>query len=268
MVPVSRRSALSTVSGVLVLLSGVRPAPADGDDVTHITIRSAGSRTLSAVLSLPRQLPAPAVLSIHGSLGLTSWYKSQAAELAKAGFVGLAVDLFPGQVARDLDGEQRLIAAASCDAMGTTETLADWVQWLRRDPRTNGKVGILGWSFGAWWALHASIAAASDATVIYYGLRYGAPAANETEVLELARLKGPLLAHFGAFDSSIPEEQVGRFRRELNAAKRTFEIDWYPANHGFADPTVDAYDRRAAALAWSRTVEFLRATLTSPPDAG
>jgi carboxymethylenebutenolidase len=268
MVPISRRAALSGLSAVLALSSGVRCAVADADASKRITIGSPDGRTLSAFLSLPRQLPAPAVLTIHGSLGLTDWYKSQAAELAEAGFVGLAVDLFPGEVAGDLDGEQRLIEAASSNATKTTETLADWVQWLRRDPRTNGKVGIVGWSFGAWWALHASIAAGPDATVIYYGLRYGAPAADATEIVDLGRLKGPLLAHFGKFDSSIPEEQVGRFRSELSAAGRIFEIDWYPANHGFADPTMDAYDRSAAAMAWMRTVEFLRTTLASPPNSG
>lgn len=266
MVPVSRRAALSTVSGALAFSSGVRPAPADGDASERIAISSSGGRTLSAVLSMPRQMPAPAVLTIHGSLGLTAWYASQAAALAKVGFVGLAVDLFPGQVARDLDGEQRLIEAAFSDAARTTEALAAWLQWLRRDPRINGKVGIVGWSFGAWWALQASVAAASGATVIYYGLRYGAAAASET--LELARLKGPLLAHFGKFDSSISATQVGRFRSALSEAGRTFEIDWYPANHGFADPTMDAYDRSAAVLAWMRTVAFLHAALASPPNSG
>jgi carboxymethylenebutenolidase len=236
---------------------------ADTGAPRRTTISAADGRNLSAFLSLPRQLPAPAVLTIHGSLGLTDWYKSQAAELAKEGFVALAVDLFPGQVAGDLDGEQRLIEAAFSDTAKTTETLASCVNWLRCDPRTNGKVGIVGWSFGAWWALRASIAAAPDATVIYYGLRCSAPAANKMETVELARLKGPLPAHFGKFDSSIPAEQVNRFRGEMSAAGKTFEIDWYLANHGFANPTVDAYDRSAAAVAWARTVEFLHTTLTS-----
>ena len=267
MVPISRRAALSALSGlsVLAISSGVRSAMAATDAPRRITISAADGQNLSAFLSLPRQLPAPAVLTIHGSLGLTDWYKSQAAELAEAGFVALAVDLFPGQVAGDLDGEQRLIEAAFRDTAKTTENLAAWVNWLRCDPRTNGKVGIVGWSFGAWWALRASIAAVPDATVIYYGLRYGTPAANEMETVELARLKGPLLAHFGSLDSSTPAEQVDRFGGELSTAGNTFEIDWYSANHGFADLTKDAYDRSAAAAAWVRTVEFLRATLASPP---
>jgi len=140
-----------------------------------ITINTPDGRQLNAFLSLPTELPAPAVLTIHGSLGLTDWYRSQAAEFAAAGFVGLAVDLFPGQLAWDLDGEQRLISEAFGDARRMTENIVDWVDWLRCDPRTNGKVGIVGWSFGAWWALRASIAAAPEATVLYYGLKYGHP---------------------------------------------------------------------------------------------
>jgi carboxymethylenebutenolidase len=198
-------------------------------------------------------------------LGLTDWYRSQAAEFAAAGFVGLAVDLFPGQLAWDLDGEQRLISEAFGDARRMTENLVDWVDWLRCDPRTNGKVGIVGWSFGAWWALRASIAAAPEATVLYYGLKYGHPGVRERETRELSQLKGPLLAHFGSFDTSIRLEQIDQSREELNAVRKSIEVDWYPANNGFADMTLDGYDRAAATAAWKRSIEFLRTSLASSP---
>src|SRR4030095_4388091 len=116
MVPISRRAALSGLSAVLALSSGVRCAVADADASKRITIGSPYGRTLSAFLSLPRQLPAPAVLTIHGSLVLTDWYKSQAAELAEAGFVGLAVDLFPGEGGGGRGGQKRRIAGASTRA--------------------------------------------------------------------------------------------------------------------------------------------------------
>jgi carboxymethylenebutenolidase len=265
--PISRRTALSALSGLsaLGLTSGVRSAMADIGSPQFTTISTRDGRQLNAFLSLPAHLPAPAVLTIHSSLGLTDWYRSQAARFAEAGFVGLAVDLFPGQQAWDPDGEQRLINEAFRDARRTTENLVDWVHSLRRDPRTNGKVGIVGWSFGAWWALSASIAAAADATVMYYGLRYGHANLRERETLELSRLKGQLLAHFGKFDTSIPKQQVDLFRDELIALGKSIEIEWYPANNGFADLTLDGYDRAAAIAAWKRTVEFLRTSLASSP---
>jgi len=264
---ISRRTALTILSAppLMALASGVRSAMSEIDPAEPITISTDVGRSLTAFLSLPERLPAPAVLTIHGSLGLTDWYRAQAEALAREGFVALAVDLFAGRIARDLDGEQGLIDSTDRDAVGTTRSLADCVHWLRSDPRTNGRVGIVGWSFGAWWALRASIAAPTDATVLFYGLRSGASTAPEMETAELARLKGPLLAHFGAFDSSIPREQVDRFQRDLNAAGRSIEIDWHSADHGFANPTLDGYDQGAAAAAWRRTVEFLHTSLASSP---
>src|SRR5262249_7777490 len=108
-------------------------------------------------------------------------------------------------------------------------------------------------------------AAAPDATVMYYGLRYGHTNVREQETNELSKLRGRLLAHFGSFDTSIPKGQVDRFRGELEALGKSIEIDWYPANNGFADQTLDGYDRAAAAAAWGRTVEFLHANLASSP---
>jgi carboxymethylenebutenolidase len=204
-------------------------------------------------------------LTIHGSLGLTDWYRSQAGAFAEEGFVGLAVDLFSGRLARNLDGEQHLIAEADANIRSTTEALVTWVNWLRNSPCTNGRVGVVGWSFGAWWALRASIAAAPEATVIYYGLKYGNPEHREKETGELRRLTGSLLAHFGEFDTSIPKDQVDRFQGELIAAGSSPQIHWHAADHGFANTALDGYDQAAAAAAWLRTVEFLRANLASPP---
>ena len=165
---ISRRVLLSVLGGVpwAVVLSEVRPAHANASGLEPVVIRSPNGRYLRGFLSLPRYLPAPAVLTIHGSLGLTDWYKSRAAAFAEEGFVGLAVDLFPGQLAGTLDGEHRLIDEADSNPGFVTETLVTWVDWLRREPRTNGKVGIVGWSFGAWWALKASMATPADATIL------------------------------------------------------------------------------------------------------
>jgi carboxymethylenebutenolidase len=267
MMLISRRTALTTLSGLplVALTSSICPASSEIETPQLTPVRTEGGRQMNAFVSLPERLPAPAVLTIHGSLGLTDWYMAQATALAREGFVALAVDLFSGRVAHDLDGEQRLIDAAASDPAGTTAALADWVDWLRSDPRANGKVGIVGWSFGAWWALSGSIAGAADATVLFYGLQYGGSAATGGKTAELARLKGPLLAHFGELDSSIGREQIDQFERDLKALGKSAEIDWYSADHGFANPTLDGYDHKAASMAWRRTIEFLHASLASSP---
>jgi carboxymethylenebutenolidase len=265
MAPISRRSVLSGLAGLSCTLATRHPgfAAGGGPPLQPVAIRAGDGRRLTAFLSLPERLPAPAVLTVHGSLGLTDWYRSQAAAFAREGFVGLAVELFPGRLAWDLDGERSLIADADHDIASTTDTLAHWVDWLTCDPRTNGRVGLVGWSFGAWWALVASTARAVDATVLYYGLRYGDGDARGEEAAALARLSGPVLGLFGERDESIPRDQVERFREALTAARKSVEIDWYPAGHGFANMTLDGYDAAAAAASWRRAAAFLRTNLAS-----
>jgi carboxymethylenebutenolidase len=38
-------------------------------------------------------------------------------------------------------------------------------------------------------------------------------------------------------------------------------VHWYSANHAFANPTGDNYDKEDAQAAWQRTLEFLRRNL-------
>src|SRR5215470_258908 len=158
MILASRRAALSGFMGLCVdgLMGRVGLAAAEVATRRSVTIVAGRGQSTKAFLSLPDRLPAPAVLTIHDSLGLSDWYKSRAQDLAREGFIGLAIDLFPGRLARDPDAEEQFIAAADRDHLAIRNGLVACIDWLRRDPRTNGRIGVLGWSFGAWWALQTS----------------------------------------------------------------------------------------------------------------
>jgi carboxymethylenebutenolidase len=112
----------------------------------------------------------------------------------------------------------------------------------------------MGWCFGGGWALNASIAEPVDATVVYYG-RVDKPAD------QLAKLKGPVLGHFATRDEFIDEAMVGSFEKAMAEAGKPVTVYWYEADHAFANPSGGRYDEADAALAWSRTMEFLRQTL-------
>ena len=112
----------------------------------------------------------------------------------------------------------------------------------------------MGWCFGGGWALNASIAEPVDATVVYYG-RVDKPAD------QLAKLKGPVLGHFATRDEFINEPMVASFQRAMAEAGKPVTVYWYEADHAFANPSGGRYDEADAALAWSRTMDFLRQTL-------
>src|SRR5437867_5212313 len=97
---IARRAALmklSVISFSAAVLPLERLARAQSD-LEPVSIKTPSGRKITAVLSLPTVLPAPAVMTIHGSLGSSGGYESLAAAVAKEGFVGLATDLYGGQL--------------------------------------------------------------------------------------------------------------------------------------------------------------------------
>jgi dienelactone hydrolase len=93
------------------------------------------------------------------------------------------------------------------------------------------------------------------AVVMYYG-------APITDPAQLARLKAPVLGLFGGLDKGIPVDSVRAMERSLKAGGRTVSIHVYAdANHAFANPTGQAYDKTAAEDAFAKTVAFFKANL-------
>ena len=70
-------------------------------------------------------------------------------------------------------------------------------------------------------------------------------------------LRALMQFHFGARDASIPPADVALHRSKHPDA----EVHVYDAGHGFNCDRRADYDADAAALAWSRTVRFLREAL-------
>jgi len=213
---------------------------------------TAGERTLGGALGQPVRTPAPGVVLIHEWWGLNDQIKAVAADLAEAGYLVVAVDLFNGQVATSPEQAKALIGAAEEQVTGPS--VAAWVDWIRRHPSCTGKVATIGWCFGGGRSLAASLLTPVDATVIYYG-----NVARKTA--ELQALKGLVLGHFASRDKYINVAMVDGFRQEMAAAGRKADIYSYDADHAFANPTGDNFDRDDAQLAWQRTLAFLSANL-------
>ena len=224
-------------------------AQAAADRLEEVSITTAGGRNVKAALALPETLPAPAVLLVHEWWGLNDQIKSVAAEFAAQGYVALTVDLF-GKVATSPD--EAMSQVRGLDPEAATDTLVSWIEWLKKNDRTTGKVATIGWCFGGGWALNAALATPVDATVVYYG-----NVAKSAE--ELESLQGPVLGHFGTLDQSINEDMVKGFEQAMREAGKANQltVHWYEADHAFANPTGARHDAEDTALAWSRTLEFL-----------
>jgi carboxymethylenebutenolidase len=81
--------------------------------------------------------------------------------------------------------------------------------------------------------------------------------------LDWSHLRAPVLGLFAERDAFVTPAVANKLANELREAERQVEVVIYPkADHAFFNDTrPDVYDRTAAADAWRRCLEFLRANL-------
>jgi carboxymethylenebutenolidase len=113
--------------------------------------------------------------------------------------------------------------------------------------KEGGKVGVVGFCLGGTvaWAAAGRLSGLSAAVGYYGGGIIG---------LKDLKPKTPTLLHFGEKDTHIPIAGV----KDVAAAHPDVEVHIYPADHGFNCDQRDSYDAPSAALAWRRTLEFLK----------
>ena len=230
-------------------------ARAAAEMTEDVNLKLDGGQSVTAAVIYPEVTPAPAVLLIHEWWGLNDQIKAVAAELAREGYVAVAVDLYEGKVASNADEAGQHMKAVKPET--ATETLEKWISWTRENEKTTDNLGAVGWCVGGGWALNASIAAPTEATIVYYG-------SVARDAAQLKELKGPVMGHFAEKDKWINKEMVDGFVEQMKAAGQPApEIFWYDADHAFANPSGARYDQEDAQLAWSRSLEFFKTNLKS-----
>jgi carboxymethylenebutenolidase len=221
---------------------------------TMVDLKVGGAST-QAYEAKPKGKPKGAILVIHEWWGLNDWVKHQSDELAKLGYLALAVDLYKGKVATDPKEAAALMQAKDEKWGDAVEETG--VNWLK----TNApglKVAVIGWCAGGGEALKTALHNAADinATVMYYGMPVTDPA-------KLKALQGPLLGIFAKQDGWITPAKVDEFDKALTAAGVKHEIHEFDADHAFANPSGGKYNPGAAQDAWKITTKFLDANLKS-----
>jgi carboxymethylenebutenolidase len=224
-----------------------------GESVVYATI---GGQPIKGYLARPTNFRGgPAVVMVHEWWGLNDNIKAMADRFAGEGYAVLAVDLFGGQVATTPDAAMKLYQAGMSNIPAGEQNVAAAVTYLRANGATS--VGTVGYCFGGHWSLRTGLAAGTNvnAVVIYYG-------APITGAQEIARLKAPVLGLFGGKDRGIPLDSVRAMEATIKKAGQSVTINVYEnANHAFANPSGQAYDKAAAEDAWTKTLGFFKANL-------
>ena len=192
-----------------------------------------------------------AVVVIHENRGLNAHIEDVARRVAVAGFLALAPDLLSPAGGTPADEDKARDLIGKLDAAATVQNLVAAVAWLRKHPDGNGKVGAVGFCWGGGMTNQLAVNDPTlDAAVAYYG--------PQPDAASAARIKAPLLLHYGALDDRI-DAGIPAYKAALDHAGVSYKVYMYEgANHAFNNDTSAArYNAAAAKLAWDRTVAFL-----------
>ena len=137
----------------------------------------------------------------------------------------------------------------------TAKDLRGAIDHLRGHPAVvPRKVGVVGFCMGGQLALFAAQEHGDvvNAVVDFYGV-------HPKVAITPGRVRAPVLGHFGLRDKGVPPAVTHPLRDAIVAAGGRFELQEYDAGHAFFnDARPQVYDAGAAALAWRRTIEFVR----------
>jgi carboxymethylenebutenolidase len=213
---------------------------------------------MSGYLAMPADAsgPLPAVMVVHENRGLNPHIKDVVRRMALEGFLALGPDFLAPQGGTPEDEDQARAMFDSLDRGLVVENAVATVDFLKSHENSNGNVGAVGFCFGGGVVNQTAVHAGADlaAGVAYYG--------SQPDAADVPNIEARMMLHYGGLDERI-NAGIAAYEEALKAAGVEYQLFIYDgANHAFNNDTSEArYNKEAADLAWSRTVEFLRETL-------
>ena len=221
--------------------------------------------------------PWPGVVLIHHMPGWDWWIKEATRTLAYNGFPTIAPHLYfrEGPGSPD-DVGARVRAAGGVSDEQVMGDVRGCMNFLRAQPYSNGKVGVIGFCSGG---RHAYLAACThpdfDALVDCWG---GNVIVDDKSQLNAKRpvapidltekLRCPLLGLFGNDDENPNRDQVNRTEAVLKKLGKQYEFHRYDgAGHAFFNAARVAYRAEQALDGWGKVFAFFRKHLATAAAA-
>ncbi|GAA5120669.1 dienelactone hydrolase family protein [Pseudonocardia adelaidensis] len=228
----------------------------------NVTFPSNGG-TAHGYLAVPASGSGPGIVVIQEWWGLTNHIADVTNRLAAEGFVALAPDLYGGRTTHDAGEAGELmqelpVQQAARDLAGAVDFLLAH-ESVTSQEGTERKVGAVGFCMGGGFVLVLAAQQGDKigAAVPFYGVL-------KEDFPSFAGLTAPLLGHFGEQDEVAGPDAVRALAARIEAESGVRpEFHIYPAGHAFFNDEnhLGTYDPEQAQVAWTRTLEFLRAHL-------
>jgi dienelactone hydrolase len=205
----------------------------------------------------------PAVLVIHEWWGLNDYTKMRTRELAKLGYIAMAVDMYgDGKMGEDPEAAGKLATPFYMKPELAKPIFDAALEKLKAFSQTDAtKVGAIGYCFGGAQVINlAKMGEDLKGVVSFHGNLMVMPANKNL-------LKAQILVCHGATDNFVPQNEVDQFRKQLDSigAKYTFKA-YEGATHAFTNPDATAmgekfkmpikYNAAADTASWNEMKSF------------
>jgi carboxymethylenebutenolidase len=233
-----------------------------------ITYPGGGGDEVHAYVVRPRQDgPLPGVVVVHHMPGWDEFYQEFSERLGRHGYTVICPDLycrFGHGTPDDVAAKVRSQGGVPDDSV--VGDCAAALEWLKAQPGSNGKVGIIGsCSGGRHSVLVASRVPGFAAVVDLWGggvvmsPEQRTPARPVAPIEYTEALDAPLLGLFGNDDQSPTPEQVDIHEAELKKHGKTYEFHRYDgAGHGFFYYQAPIYRPEQAMDGWAKVFGFFQ----------
>jgi carboxymethylenebutenolidase len=222
-----------------------------------ITVRTFDDSEFDAYLALPAGGYGPGIVVLQEIFGVNQFMRDVCDWYAAHGFVAICPDLFWRQE-RGVDMSDKTEAEwkkafqlyQGLDEGKAVEDSAASVEFLRKHPACNGRVGAVGFCLGGKLAWLLSVRFKPDCAVGYYGVGI------EKALNEANNLSSPLMLHIAGKDQYCPPEAQKQIHEALDSNPLVTIHDYPEQDHAFGRAGGEHYDARAAEIAHLRTLEF------------
>lgn len=205
----------------------------------------------------------PAVLIIPEWWGLNEYPKMRARELAKLGYIAMAMDMYgEGLVTDSPSTADKLATPFYSNPQKALSRIEAALAALKNFSQTDtGKIAAIGYCFGGGMVLNAArLGEPLKGVVSFHGSLVGTPANKDL-------LKAKVLVCHGADDPFVPKEEVDRFKKQMDSIKADYTFNAYAgAVHAFTNPNATevgkkwnipiAYNAAADSASWNDMKAF------------
>jgi len=215
-----------------------------------------GGGSIKGLLSEPKdnKTKLGGIVVVHENRGLNPYIEDVARRAALAGFITLAPDALTPLGGYPGDDDKGREMQSKRDPKEMLEDFIAAFYYLKNHKDCNGKVGVVGFCFGGGIANSMAVRVPELAAAVPF---YGSQPTAE----DVPKINAPLMLHYASLDTRITGGWPA-YEAALKANNKKYQAFIYDnVNHGFHNNTTPRYDKAAADLAWSRTIDFFKENL-------